>query len=372
MRIVEALVFIFILRLVSNIISIRQCNVSPATETSAYLRSNSSKLPLPFDADRYFSFVHVSKCAGASLIKDFKGLFPKFFPSRLAGYEASLVFQRRDTIEKFDLQRKEPPIMISSTKSPRHHVFSLFMECRYSDWGVKVTSPLFPRNDTDQVDFDKWLSFFVDNDTNNNNINNTRLRPRGKAEIKTDLGRCYQPPNVQSRYLVEDSTLMTQMLNHGAEPNITLALEQYASLDFVVISEFFRESQCLLYFRVVAGTTDQAKAAPFQEFVEQRCRCPVPEFLVDEETHVTHHNGTRRKVLRDLPATILTKIEALTRVDVQLYRTALLQFMNEIHWLETQLERRVVCDSRLTSLEEELLYLGLNITELYHKGPSLI
>jgi len=52
------------------------------------------------------------------------------------------------------------------------------------------------------------------------------------------------------------------------------------------------------------------------------------------ETRVQHHAGTHRKSLRDLPTETLAKVEALTRVDVALYRMALMRFLKEIRWLE--------------------------------------
>ena len=58
-------------------------------------------------------------------------------------------------------------------------------------------------------------------------------------------------------------------------------------------------------------------------------------------------------------------IDNLTVIDSMVYTLALGQFMQEIAWLESTLDRRVLCDDVLQKLEPELDYLDLSVTQLY-------
>lgn len=75
-------------------------------------------------------------------------------------------------------------------RSPRAHVFSQYLECRFDNWGRKATkdSPDFPRGGRVTADFERWLDHFLD------------------LEGARGLGRrgvfnCLCPWNLQSRAL---------------------------------------------------------------------------------------------------------------------------------------------------------------------------
>ena len=67
-------------------------------------------------------FVHIAKCAGSSWIRDMRDIFPNFYPRQEAGPEHCYGWQRKAHPAKY---------FFSSLKSPRHHVWSLFTECKY-------------------------------------------------------------------------------------------------------------------------------------------------------------------------------------------------------------------------------------------------
>jgi hypothetical protein len=99
--------------------------------------------------------------------------------------------------------------------------------------------------------------------------------------------------------------------------------------------------------------------------LDKQCVCPSPN--TTDSVHRTHHKEGHRKSMRDgVPNRILQKIHALTKVDVQLYKMVLVEFLQELLWLEHQLGRQVVCDSKFQSLDFELEYLWLGkISKLY-------
>lgn len=77
----------------------------------------------------------------------------------------------------------------------------------------------------------------------------------------------------------------------------------------------------------------------------------------------------RQKIYPEgLPNDVLTKVAVLTRVDEELFKVALGQFMNEIAGLESDLAlgRRVLCGPALENVEEKLFYVGVSVTDMNH------
>jgi hypothetical protein len=332
----------------------------------------------PLDKSKVFSFVHISKCAGASLILELQKYLSKeqVFPRRKRGAEFSVHAQNQL------IQSKH--YNLTSLKSPRHHVFSLFMECKHDKWGRKVTNGTdFPRSGSsiadDEHDFQIWLNHFV------NTIYSYSGRSFDLSLSETNDFNCYHPANYQSRALTS-----TNKVPHHIdfkldgkpifEPNVTDAIQTYWDHDWVAISEFYSESKCLLLYRMSKGSTHTSTDSMTKEYLDYRCSCndenKIPSSLANvQDVKVFHHQGGRRSTLSDLPPDMLSKIEALTRVDMEVYTVALLQFLREIAWLESESElgRRVLCQSALDKFEHELSYLGISITEEYNhavKGVS--
>lgn len=234
-------------------------------------------------------------------------------------------------------------------RSPRHHVWSLFSECKYSPWGLRRTRNLaFPSSgntsQSDEIDFDMWLDRFVP------------VGPEGG-----DYYNCYHPANFQSRALASRAHGPRGVEEDPVKPDVNLATETYWNFDFVALVEFFHESQCLFYYRL--GSSAPARATSYLEY---NCQCHH-RVEKDNTEHVTHHELGHRSVLRDLPPYTLSKVEELTEIDTKIYITALWEFMVEIAWLESEsaLGRRVLCNSSLKKMESELAYLHFNVSEVY-------
>lgn len=77
------------------------------------------------------SFLHISKSGGSSWIQELKLVLPKnlLFPQANAGYESSVVYQNKEN--RFDHLSKH----LTALRSPRHHMWSLWSECRFDEWG---------------------------------------------------------------------------------------------------------------------------------------------------------------------------------------------------------------------------------------------
>lgn len=310
----------------------------------------------PLDPTKKFSFVHIAKCAGATWIRLLHTVLRlDTSPKNETGDEFSVFFHKNWCC-------KDADYTLISLRSPRHHVWSQFIMCKYSPWGPNITKGRteFPRSgneyEDDEVDFDSWLSHFV-----------------AMGNKTDDDLNCYHPLSMQTRALTSRVhwPFLPYFKGGGAElsPNMTLAMNTYKDLDFVALVEFVHESECMLYYRL--GN----KAPPVAlSYLSQSCHCGKQQVDHKESgngtVHVQHHNMGKRINLRDLPLATLSKVANFISADSVIYVNALKIFMDEMAWLESDnaLGRRVVCDDVLKKWEPELAYLDgghFSVTQLY-------
>ena len=181
---------------------------------------------------------------------------------------------------------------------------------------------------------------------------------------------CYHPSNFQSRHFTSSKRNAHFVdARVGLEPDVRAAFHTLQhNLDWVAVQEFYQESKCLLYYRLLTGNYSSYKDdAHLDEYLETACRCDhdVADARPDVH-HVQHHARGKRSTMIDLPADVLDKIATLTVSDSALFSAHVRDFVAEVVWLEDQLERQVLCDAALAQVEPELRYLGWSITELYH------
>lgn len=213
-----------------------------------------------------WSFVHIPKTAGASVIVD-AGKLNALYPKDPVGKEHGSLYDRAKRPSSKHL------VML---RSPRTHVISQYAECRYDKWGKKVTTTDFPRSGTFENDFKKWLRAREDFD-------------------------CYHPQDMQTRYLSS-----RRYRPHDYEPaNLTLALKQLETMDWVGLVEFYHVSLCVLASRVNAT-----------------CARPTRE---------RHYKERPPRVLDD--PEIVDLIDNLTVLDRQLVNASLPIFFNQVNHL---------------------------------------
>lgn len=146
-------------------------------------------------------------------------------------------------------------------------------------------------------------------------------------------------------------------------PDVRNANVTAFSFDWLAVTDFFHQSKCLLYYRV------QPRTASMQTYLDEACHCSheEEEGAAPKDINVRHYKGRRRHTMLDLDDTLLRKIDAATKTDQEVFKAVLQHFMVEITWLETSLKRRVMCKDDLAKWEPEMVYLGLNVTELYER-----
>ena len=341
-----------------------------------------------FEKEKYFSFVHIPKCAGSSIIRTLKEVIPKeqFQPESEAGAESGVFFQHRSEI----LFKEEPDYLLIAMRSPIHHVWSQFTELKYDGWGNSITigTEFLRTGDTpesDLADFELWLDHFTNPD------GSFSKDPYGSKYLGA-----YSPVNMQARYLTSGHE-MPHLVYDGDtfEPDKADAIDSYKKHDWVAVVEFLHESFCLFYYRLVKNNYNDFA----QKYLDEKCTCSsaAEESLVSlthmmrhseghsaaEEslvslTHVVHHSEGHRSSLLELPPNIIQKIMKLTKIDRAIFNPILEDFMRDIVWLESKdaLGRKVLCDEKLKKTTKELAYTGINISDTYNHlkktGKNLI
>jgi hypothetical protein len=240
--------------------------------------------------------------------------------------------------------------------------------------------------------FDFWLSHFVEPAASigTDNVASTEKEEIEQFSVRqevTDGFGCYHPSNYQSRYLISSVQSPGGHINVtdiGFFPDPLESETRLRSLDWVAVQEFFPESHCLLYYRILsasgggsAGKGHLTSDEQLQEYLDTQCLCRDEVVTIDsintasavslQDVHVVHHQEGKRPNMLDMPATALAKIAVLTAADCELFTAAVSDFLLEVVWLERQLGRRVMCNEALRKAEPELSYLGWNITDLYYQ-----
>ena len=158
--------------------------------------STSSQPTIAFDrtsavGNRNFSFLHISKCSGASFIKwaidpsntrsNGKATFPRFSPKQAQGSEYGNVYDAKRG-------KRVPNVRMTMLRSPRAHVMSLFKECRFDEWGKQQIKRMtaqgklaVPHNGTHLEDFTRWIDYFLAG-------NDTYVRARVRCFVRSVSG----------------------------------------------------------------------------------------------------------------------------------------------------------------------------------------
>ena len=328
---------------------------------------------LPIDSHDKIIYLHISKNAGSSWIQEIKRIknismdfvagpetFERIglYPTKHAEHEHSAPYQ--DAL--IQQQYAGRYLRFGTLRSPRHHVWSLFSQCYYSQWGIYSTlHTKFPRRHPNNVlrDFSSWLDHF----TTTSGIRN-----------EYDHFQCYHPANYQSRALSSMSENPHNVVGDVFVPDKTAVHKSYWNMDWVSLASFFHESKCLLYFRIYQGTTttntSQSSGSFIKQYLDETCHCD-PHVLgannsgFNDIKDLHYSEAHKRPTLRDMDSAMLQKIDTLTQIDRYVYRIALEQILVEIHWLESNLKRRVLCDSVLDKWDLELAYLDFQLKESY-------
>lgn len=224
---------------------------------------------------------------------------------------------------------------ITLLRRPRNHVFSQYLECR-SGWFVNAkpseTIGTFPRGGTIAADFGSWIHAFA-----------TDPHHHGFG--------CYSPLNMQARAMT--CCRGSRCGNHNVHlvaseptPNLEEALGAAGELSVVGLTERYRETLCLITYRL-------------GRVVPPSCFCGPPRRSSDGAASAgAHTKAAVARVPRErqrtsaklsvemMPPELAPLIDNLTAVDRSLYAAVAARFANDMASMERELGRgRMLCDA---------------------------
>uniref|UniRef100_A0A7S3YXJ2 Uncharacterized protein n=1 Tax=Lotharella globosa TaxID=91324 RepID=A0A7S3YXJ2_9EUKA len=266
--------------------------------------------------------VHIPKSSGTALIRDARKLGKPVVNHETCAYDPQEYCKDCDEWQATML------------REPRSHVLSMFFHCTYNqpneelhpNSALKAENSDLPRfhsrNDTslsearkkelDFKAFDLWLEHF-------------------NSSWKLDDGYygCYQPSNMQSRYLTCAESGWTHSHGVGSmemlKPDLDAAKETLNNMFFFGIKEEYHTSLCLYAYQ---STGD------FPESCE--CGFKGKELKSSEALHGIPPHSTD-----DLNAKQIKQIDALTGVDVQLYQYATALFWERVAFAEARSGKKI-------------------------------
>lgn len=260
--------------------------------------------PEGFYDNRPISFTHIPKCSGTSFNLTMK---PKFIQQNCYRFMAHHP-ENNNTMNCVFL------------RSPRPHVQSQFLECKYDEWGQLVTKATkFPRTDDIDVDFKTWLGHFVQ-------LEDSEIGPA------VDFN-CVDPRNTMTRHLSCVSAPNPEA-NHALTPppNLTEAISNVASdAAFVGLTDFFHESICMIKLR-------RSGSLPTE------CGCDAVAAAQRNRTLEIHFTHFVPPHLSVFPDNINIMIDKLTKVDRVIFIAALQRFLEDITVAEKVANRPFLCN----------------------------
>ena len=283
-------------------------------------------------------FAHIPKCAGTSFTQDLAD----------RGYQLTQPSGERCFLDGCGYAADA--LKLTLLRSPRAHVYSEYLECRYDGFGKRATAGTdFPRSGSAVDGFEAWLDHFLAEDGR-----------RGLGE-EGAFG-CYNPHNMQARALTchkqprsnpASDSLHRPSLAASLTPPLESALLTLSRLvDLAGVVEMYAETWCLLEMRLTGRLPRRCEAD-----------CAASEDIEDAATssgsdghaHVTH--GVPPHDWRQLPTRVVRKIDSLTAVDAPLYAAAASGFLAAIADAEATSGKTILCAARRRAFLADVDYL---------------
>jgi hypothetical protein len=277
-----------------------------------------------------FRLIHIPKTAGTSLGKDVKNdAFVESLNLRVLNWEWC-----------FPPHRKDDAFHLMMLRSPRAHVMSQFLECKYDWWGKAVTqNTAFPHSLDDDLGFAVWLDHFWP----------PRAYDCDCADmadcdcLREDDFNCYNPHNMQSRSLTCSGTGPYNShhvaQDTGIVPSAQEAVANLGKIEWVGIVELYDESLCLFFYKVEGRLRDH-------------CAC-------ERSNPERHHNdhGVPPHDVESQAKAVLQLVDRITAVDQVVYRAAVHRVVNELRVLEKKAGVQILCPGRMEDLRRTAHYL---------------
>jgi hypothetical protein len=219
--------------------------------------------------------------------------------------------------------------LLALVREPRAHVLSMYMHCKTSRDHEHAARALMPAS------FEEWLQSWV------------RLRSEGS----TSGFCCYNPVDSQSfRFeCAAGSNSMRRQCRPNLEVDGELALKNMQLAGFVGLTEFYKESICLLHVQA-------------NNELPESCQCAGEGAASPPLKLHAYSHGVQPHSIMNVSETALQLIDSLTIWDQRLYKEAKTQFMAAIHDVEETYKTKILCNDRPRS-DSSLLQVPARLSD---------
>ena len=179
-----------------------------------------------------YTLIHIPKTAGASFLVE----SPRHMPrgTTLRGNREKPFLATKPSVPS-------AASMVILLRDPIKHVLSQFLECKYAPYGQQVTKgtgfPLGSNNNNNSGiygGFEEWIDHF---------------RSKNESTFgKKGAYHCYDPSNMQTRFLVNDRGAHFVRNASELNPSLDQAKLHLESIGLVGISDYYDASVCLLEY----------------------------------------------------------------------------------------------------------------------------
>ena len=294
------------------------------------------------------AFTHIPKTGGASLESALWALHNETpggvgWRKRLGGHERC-----------YDAMFDPNSLNVVLLRSPRSHVLSQFLECRYDGWGRGATRGITAFDELRKLDdteaFPRWVAHF-------NASSWQPWRPEGRRADPNHLCRtqnlvdchrdfnCYHPNNMQTRQI---SPACRPSPHHAYSSNYPItqgdldaAATRLHSYDVVGVKELFAASWCLLLTKL-----------PHRA---------LPPFCYDADADVTlpritHDSPGSAALSAQMAPSVWLQVDQLTLFDRVLFQHAHKRLLSDFEQFNKDATRKL--GAHLLVASEDLSYLS--------------
>lgn len=219
--------------------------------------------PTPDPYLDYLAMIHIPRTSGNSFYDQHRSLYKFMF--RSPGPDENSYYYYKGKVARSIRKGGKEYKLFTIFRKPETHVYSMYLECKYDKWGREMTfNTTFPRNVTEDESkgitpgFDQWLKHFV-------NSPNT-----------TDMYNCYQPNNMQTRYMMT-SVKYPHNFDRSSLHFNDETKKRIDSLHFFGLTEYYFLTSCVMEF-LASGK------------MHQSCDCSngIPNVKRKKESRITH------------------------------------------------------------------------------------
>lgn len=310
---------------------------------------------------KQWTLIHIPKTAGDSFMEDSPNHMP--INSTLQGNEEKSLARTPNattTMTTADRTTNDPqhPFILFLRK-PTSMVLSLFLECKYDDWGRRTTKdtgfPGYDQLEDALAGFDEWIEHFASQHLPSHST--SKEEEDGDDDIITPpqygslfAFKCYDPYNMMSRYLTmeweyEWPHFATEF--HHRFPDAARAIQNLHPPNIAVVGivEYYAASLCL--FEYHAGG---------KQFLTRECQTCVDSITNNTNTNTNNGGHDRR------PQQLLVG-RSQSHNDHNVPPHSVKMISNRT--------LRMIADSHMTRVDQQLYQAGLElfleqIEEVYH------